>query len=163
MTEQLSERASEVIRLLDLSKEYYDPNESRSHISGLDHALRLAALLDHRARNSWLPFAGLVHDLARPLNDVYHGEIIAEIVRDRVPGYIYHLLRTHGEYQEAIMHKLPPPVQPTIILKQCKPYNLQKLALMFASCEELTFNPGIEVSPLWTYDVGKSLIIEILN
>lgn len=49
-------------------------------------------------------FIGLVHDLGRPLNDVHHGEIMAEMVRDRVSEEAYHILRTHGQFQSAIVH-----------------------------------------------------------
>ena len=96
----MSERAREVTRLLHLSADYRDPNPGRSHITGLDHALRCAALGD----DDEAAFLGLVHDLARPLNDVHHGEIMAWIVRDRVSDTGYHILRTHGQYQSAIIH-----------------------------------------------------------
>lgn len=165
MEEKFSERVIEVIRLLDLSKDYYDPNESRNHISGFVHALRVAELLEHIGKkNPWFAFAGLVHDLARPLNDIYHGEIIAEVVRDRVPAYIYHILRTHGLYQEAIMHNLENPVLEEKVIEECQPFNFQKLALMFAANEELSFaveykSPG---EP-WTYEKAKERIISVLN
>lgn len=46
----------------------------------------------------------LVHDIARPLSDIYHGEVIAEVVRDMVDEDIYNVLRTHGEYQSRLIH-----------------------------------------------------------
>jgi hypothetical protein len=165
MSEAYSERVIEMVRLLGMADDYNDPNPERSHITGLDHALRLASLLEYRTQDPLLAFAGLVHDLARPLNDVFHGEIVAEIVRDRVPSYIYHVLRTHGQYQEAIMHHLPQPVQPPEVVEECKPFNLQKLALMFAACEALTFSPEYlqENETTWTYAGARQMIIDILN
>lgn len=164
MTEKLSERAFEVLRMFDLSASYFDPNQGRNHISGQEHALRCAALLNQRSKDLWLPFAGLIHDLGRPLNDVHHGEVIAEIVRDRVPEYIYYILYTHGQYQDAIMHNNETPNQPSHILASRGDKNdFQKLAVMFAACEDLSFTPTIEVDSLWSYNVAKSLIVEVLN
>lgn len=162
----MTERPGEVIRLLDLSKDFYDINEGRNHITGLQHALRTAELLEHREKNNlWFPFMGLVHDLARPLNDIYHGEIMAEIVRDRVPGYVYHVLRTHGLYQEVIMHNLPTyPIHSEEVKKDCKPYNLDKIAMMFAACEELSFKVDYEQpEEVWTYERAKEVILTALN
>lgn len=103
-------RLAEVVRLLRLSARYVDPNPGRNHITGLTHALRVGAL-GLRVSDE-LGFVGLVHDLARPLTDTHHGEAIAEIVRDRVSDHAYNLLRTHGEYQHALMHDTPVPYEP---------------------------------------------------
>lgn len=95
-------RAAEIVRLLDLAADYRDPNADRRHITGQQHALRCAALMARYTDE--LAFVGLVHDLARPLSDPHHGEVIAEIVRDRVSLGAYDVLRTHGEYQAALTH-----------------------------------------------------------
>jgi hypothetical protein len=112
-------RAEELVRLLYLSESIIDGNEDRNHITGLEHSLRVATLarrwiegahLDPHYANrleNQVTFMGLVHDLARPLSDPFHGEVIAEIVRDMVDDDIYHVLRTHGEYQARFMHKDP--------------------------------------------------------
>ena len=93
------------MRLLRLAERYRDPNPERSHITGLEHALRVAGLAcDADPRDGYdLTFVGLVHDLARPLNEIYHGEVMAEIVRDVVCDEAYQILRTHGEYQALLM------------------------------------------------------------
>lgn len=104
----MTSRLAEVTRLLNLAADYHDPNLGRDHITGLEHALRVAYLCE--TTSDELAFVGLVHDLARPLNDVHHGEVIAEIVRDRVSTGAYHVLRTHGEHQAAIMHGTRPPL-----------------------------------------------------
>lgn len=94
-----------MIRLLHKSEGYVDQTPGRDGITGLEHALRCAAL----ARKNFTglldgDFVALVHDLARPLNDVHHGEIIAEMVRDRVAGEAYEVLRTHGQFQAKVVH-----------------------------------------------------------
>lgn len=160
---EYNERTTEVLRLLDLAKDFYDPNESRMHISGLEHALRCASVLNILSSNLWMPFAGIIHDLARPLNDVHHGEVIAEIVKDRVPPYIYHILYTHGLYQEAILHGEPTPKLPMEVLHDCLPYDIEKLAVKFSVAEKQSFNPEIKVDSLWTETMARSLIITVLN
>jgi hypothetical protein len=113
-------RAAELIRLLDMAPQFVDPNPGRDHIDGLEHNLRVATLANRWAMGmAWpigtdttkfineITFMGLVHDLARPLSDPYHGEVIAEIVRDMVEWDTYNVLRTHGQYQAAWVHKDP--------------------------------------------------------
>lgn len=90
------------MRLLRIAARYHDPNEDRSHINGRLHALRVGGAMDQYGDE--LGFIGLVHDLARPLNDVFHGEVIAEMVRDRVSAVNYLVLREHGKFQDAIVH-----------------------------------------------------------
>jgi hypothetical protein len=98
-------RAEELTRLLYLSAETSDGNPDRSHITNLEHNLRVATLARrHDPENNELIFMALVHDLARPLTDAFHGEAIAEIVRDMVSDETYHVLRTHGEYQAEVVH-----------------------------------------------------------
>lgn len=102
-------KANELIRLLLMSADYYDPNEDRLHISGLEHSIRVASLAKRHGAPEEMQFAGLVHDIARPLSDIYHGEVIAEIVRDVVSEDTYWILRTHGEFQDAYIHHKPIP------------------------------------------------------
>ena len=87
-----------------MSEESIDGNEDRNHITGLEHALRVATLAYRHDPFSEMVFVGLVHDLARPLSDPFHGEVMAEIVRDMVSDVSYNVLRTHGLYQEAHIH-----------------------------------------------------------
>lgn len=87
-----------------MSADSIDGNEDRCHITGLDHALRVATLAKRHRQLPEVTFMALVHDLARPLSDPYHGEVIAEVVRDIVSEINYNVLRTHGEYQSAYIH-----------------------------------------------------------
>lgn len=113
------ERVREMRRLLKLAAFYRDPNEDRSHITGLKHALRVGGQLEQYSDE--YAFVGLVHDLARPLSDVFHGEVMAEMVRDRVSAVSYMVLRDHGQFQDAIVHdrryedwpKSPPELMPS--------------------------------------------------
>lgn len=151
-----AERARHLVTLLGMADDYTDPNPGRNHITGLDHACRMAGLCEQRqAHHPQLPFAALIHDLARPLNDVHHGEVIAEIVRDRVDPAIYEVLRTHGEYQDALMHGRPWPEHPEI----------QKLAIMFAACEAMSFDPELtdDRLPHWSYARARDTILEYLD
>jgi hypothetical protein len=152
----MSERADEMIRLLGMADDYTDPNPGRDHITGLDHACRVAGLLELRqAHHSQLPFAGLIHDLARPLNDVHHREMVAEMVKDRVDPTIYWILRTHGEYQDALIHGHPWPHTEADT----------KLALLFAACEAMSFDPGVHDTdlPHWGYARARDTIHQYLD
>jgi hypothetical protein len=162
---RISERAGHLITMLGMADDYRDPCPGRGHITGLDHALRLALMMEQRTDDPQLHLAAIVHDLARPLNDVHHGEIVAEIVRDRVHPAVYHLLRTHGTYQDAVVHGRPYPKQPADVLTACEPHNLQRLALMFAACEAMTFDPAWEypTSDTWTYARARDLILQYLG
>lgn len=84
---------------------YRDGTPGRGGITGQQHALRCGALGETYGISEESGIIGLVHDLARPLNDVHHGEIIAEIMRDRVSEEAYQVLRTHGMFQASIVHK----------------------------------------------------------
>lgn len=99
-------RAAHLVALLRESATYRDPNPGRDHITGQLHALRCGGILQV-LHGDEAGFVGLVHDLARPLNDVRHGEVIAEIVRDRVSETAYAVLRDHGAVQAAAVRGLP--------------------------------------------------------
>lgn len=111
----MTNTAFELTRLLYMAAGEVDGNEERSHITGLEHSLRVATLAkkDYALRKSInSPRAheeniimALVHDLAKPLSEEYHGEVIAEIVRHRVCRICYNVLRTHGQYQDAYFKK----------------------------------------------------------
>lgn len=103
-----STRVYEMTRLLHLSRDYRDQTPGRTGITGLEHAFRTAGMMK-RYDHPDAALVGLVHDLARPLNDVHHGEIMAEMVRDRVSEDAYNVLRTHGAFQSAIVHSHPWP------------------------------------------------------
>lgn len=98
-------------RLFRLSACYVDQTPGRDGITGMQHALRTAGLARDYGFHEDSAFVGLCHDLARPLNDVHHGEVIAEMVRDRVSEDAYHILRTHGEFQSAVVHNTDWPHQ----------------------------------------------------
>jgi len=111
-------RSAHVTALLRESAAYRDPNQGRRHITGQLHALRVGGIL-HALHGDEAGLVGLVHDLARPLNDVHHGEVIAEIVRDRVSEAAYLTLRHHGEFQSAVIHGTPPPSADALDIALC--------------------------------------------
>lgn len=157
----MSERLDEMIRLLHLSASFRDPNPDRNHITGLDHALRCAGLAS-AAVHPEFPFTGLVHDLARPLNDVYHGEIVAEIVRDRVSAETYYLLRWHGLYQEHVNHDLGPvESKETDVPERLWP-TVHQLSRRFAGAEEASFSPQYRGTPM-PLDAAEALLEQYLS
>lgn len=98
-------RANELVRLLTISSDFVDGNANRNHINGRVHALRVATLARrHDPDDIDAIFSALVHDLARPLSDPFHGEVIAEIVRDLVSHNWYRALQKHGDYQSDYIH-----------------------------------------------------------
>lgn len=129
-----NERLTEMYRLLDHSAHYVDQTVGRGHITGLTHALRCAALAQFHLFRREAQFVALVHDLARPLNDIHHGEVMAEMVRDRVSPEAYEVLRTHGLFQSSIVHSTPPPVLSS--------QNAQVYAMQLADAERASFSIG---------------------
>lgn len=100
-------RASELTRLLSISANYYVCDKDGTSFNGQDHSLRLATLAKrHDPSDAEMVFTSLVHDLARPLSDQYHGEVMAEIVRDLVSEKRYQVLRTHGHYLAVIAFRI---------------------------------------------------------
>lgn len=151
----MREQLFEVLRLMSIAANYRDPNPTRSHITGQEHALRVAGMAARAdpSNKHDLAFVGLVHDLARPLNEFYHGEIIAEIVRDAVCEDAYHVLRTHGAYQEMLMRNAELPRGDEA---------WRPLAKMFAELEESSFS-RIYHGPQLTPEQGTSMLRRYLD
>lgn len=160
-------RAEELVRLLDLAPQFIDPNPERSHIDGLEHNLRVATLARRWATGvNWDPrygsdmidqvtFMGLVHDLARPLSDPFHGEVIAEIVRDMVPEAHYHVLRTHGLYQAWIMHGEPVGIDFSV--------SWHRLAQALSAWEVASFATDFQPRPIMRKTEAVTLIYKICD
>lgn len=93
-----------VASLLGTEPAWRDPNPERSHVTAIEHALQAAT----RAERAGAPDAevvmALIHDAARPIAEVYHGEVIAYVTRDRVPYDVFQALFHHGEFQSDLLH-----------------------------------------------------------
>ncbi len=81
-----------------------DPNPERARVDALDHALQCATRAERADADDELVIAALLHDAARPLNDIYHGEVIAEMLRGRVRDEVYRALYHHGLFQSDLIH-----------------------------------------------------------
>lgn len=90
--------------LLDL-KSYHEPfTPGRAAVNGLDHSLQAATRAEEQGMQPAEIVMALVHDAARPLNDVYHGETIAEIMRGHLPEACIQALRFHDGFQSDLLH-----------------------------------------------------------
>ena len=96
----------EVVRWLTLPEyaEWRDPNPERSKVTSIEHALQTAMLARHAGGTVDEVLCALVHDAARPLNDVFHGEVIAEVMRGRLDENLVEALHHHGAFQHDIIH-----------------------------------------------------------
>jgi predicted HD phosphohydrolase len=94
----------ELVHLLLDYGDWVDPNPSRSKVDALTHATQAATRAERANYDDQFTLACLVHDAARPLSDVHHGEVIAEIMRSKVDRKIYWALRAHGMFQADLIH-----------------------------------------------------------
>jgi len=100
----LPERAQYILMMFGMDADWRDPNEERSHVSGLQHALLCGTkALRHYPEDSEMIVAALLHDVARPMSDIFHGEVIAYILKDRVRPAIFEALMIHGELQDQML------------------------------------------------------------
>lgn len=133
-----------LLELLTESATYRDGTPGRGHITGLTHALRVGGYCADYSDE--LGFAGLVHDLARPLSEEWHGETMAEIIRERVTPETYIAVAQHGAYQTSAIHGTPLPAG----VARTEP------ARVLAHAEELSFQqpyPGRRLSIREAHDL----------
>lgn len=97
--------ASWLVMLLNDLRSYREPyTAGRAAINGLGHALQTATRAERDDAPTSEVVMALVHDAARPLNDVRHGEVIAEIMAGRLPPDCCEALRHHGELGADAVH-----------------------------------------------------------
>jgi predicted HD phosphohydrolase len=91
----------ELVRLLTEPEyaDWRDPNAGRDRVTALDHARQAATRAERAGADDDQIVMTLVHDAARPLSDVYHGAVIAEIMREHLRADCYHALVHHGTFQ----------------------------------------------------------------
>jgi predicted HD phosphohydrolase len=96
----------ELVRLLTEPEyaDWRDPNDGRNRVTALDHARQAATRAERAGAGDDEIAMALVHDAARPLSDVFHGAVIAEIMRDHLRADCYHALVHHGTFQGDIVH-----------------------------------------------------------
>lgn len=94
----------ELLRLLIVHGQWRDPNPSRALVTAEEHALQAATRAERGGYDDQHIVAALIHDAGRPLNDAWHGAVIAEIMRGRLDEHWYPVLRNHGVFQSDLMH-----------------------------------------------------------
>lgn len=88
-----------LLALLGANRGLRDSNPGRDTVDGYTHALQCAALAEQAGADDEMVCVALLHDAAKPLTLTRHGEVIAEVLCDRVSERRYHVLRTHGAFQ----------------------------------------------------------------
>jgi predicted HD phosphohydrolase len=133
----------ELVRLLT-HPEYAlwrDPNPERSRVPAIGHALQCATRAERAGQGPHHVVMALVHDAARPLNEVWHGEVIAEIMRDRIDPDCYEALRHHGAFQADI-------IRGTDVTERWREERWYPTARALAGWDAASFDPRYETPPL---------------
>ncbi len=81
-----------------------DPNPGRDRVTGLQHALQAATRAEAEGADRDAVVVALLHDAGRPLNDEFHGHVIADIMLGRLPWEWTSALRHHGAFQADLLH-----------------------------------------------------------
>lgn len=124
-----------MLRLVAESEQYRDSGP-RGLVTGLSHALQMAEHSMAAGAGTELNCVAFLHDMARPLSDAHHGEVMAEILRDRISPPRYRLLRMHGHAQSILNsgRELPVTMGPEL--------------RAFALWEVESFDPTAQLIPL---------------
>lgn len=140
---------SELERLLLQSANYRDP--AHPEVSGLEHAMQTATRAKRAKPETEWPLIGLLHDVAKPLSELWHGEIIALTLKEYVSPEGYCALYDHGAVNR--MGHL-----------RCSQWN--PTTLRFCQWDTESFEPNSKTEPLefwirylrgwFINDVGRS-------
>jgi predicted HD phosphohydrolase len=135
----MTDRVSAVLTLLSMDGDWRDPNPERSKVTAIQHALQCATRARrHDPADVEMVCAALLHDAARPLSDVHHGEVVAWLLKDRVRWAVFDALYRHGEFQSAMLHRRPLPLGPPE-------------ALHLAAWDYASFDPNFRTDRLDTF------------
>lgn len=74
-------------------------------IDQLQHSLQTATRAQRSGASDEFIVAALCHDLGTAISYDNHGAIAAEILRPYVSSDVYHIVRTHQEFQQAHYHE----------------------------------------------------------
>lgn len=133
-------RVDHLLALLHMDPDWRDPNPGRDQVTAMQHALQCATRAErHDRSDAQMIVAALLHDAARPLSDVRHGEVIAEALADRVRLHVTQALRHHGAYQSAWIHGGPTGFED-------EPWH--PVAVRLAAWDSASFDPRFPTYPL---------------
>jgi predicted HD phosphohydrolase len=68
-------------------------------VDQLTHSLQTATLAERAGADSDVVFASLLHDIGKAVSVPNHPEIAAAIIRPYVRDDVYHMIRTHQDFQ----------------------------------------------------------------
>lgn len=94
----------ELLRLLVDHADWRDPNPERHRVTALQHATQAATRAERAGADDEAVIAALVHDAARPLSDIRHGEIIALVMTGKLRNDLCSALWHHGLFQSDLIH-----------------------------------------------------------
>ena len=92
------------LMLFALEPDWRDPNPKRARVSAREHALQCASRALRASASDEEVVIALLHDVARPLSDVNHGEVIAYLLAPRLSSDAFEALFRHGTFQTDIIH-----------------------------------------------------------
>ena len=85
-------------RMLDLLRSLDDIVDGFS-TDQLTHCLQAATLAERAGADEEVVFASLLHDVGKAISVPNHPAIAAEIIRPYVRDEVYHMIRTHQDFQ----------------------------------------------------------------
>lgn len=130
-----------MLMLLSDGRERRDPNPGRNRVTDLEHALQAATLAERDGAPVEHIVMALVHDAARPVYDLNHAAIMAEIMRDRLPRACVEAIRHHSEFQSDMLHGTLRTVR----------YGIEpwfELGQQLADWDASAYDPDMETPPL---------------
>jgi predicted HD phosphohydrolase len=129
------------LHLLSLESDWRDPNPERRGVTARDHALQTASRAFRANASDEEVVCALLHDAARPLSDVYHGEVVAYILRGHVSEDTFNALYHHGTFQADLIHG-------TKKAQEFRGESWYPLARRLAGWDGQSFDPAYRVIPL---------------
>lgn len=79
--------------------QWRDPNPDRAKVTALEHATQAATRAERGGYPPNMVLACLLHDAARPLSAMWHGQVMAQILTGVVRPGLVDAIRHHGDFQ----------------------------------------------------------------
>lgn len=75
-------------------------------VNQYEHSLQCADRATQAGAREELIVVALLHDVGKPLSEISHPAVAAELLKGRVSEGLFWVLKTHGEFQRALNHGL---------------------------------------------------------